>query len=1570
MSAIVTYALGGAETSEVKGIEFGLLTEAEIKRLSVAKISEASIYSRGAPTPHGVLDHRLGTVDRRMHCGTCGHDVRTCAGHWGSIHLPVSVFHVAFTEVVRKTLSCICIGCARVRLSDADMDRLRTNHMQGNVTGKARLVIMYNASRTRKVCNRCGTPCPQFQRPIPSNITIDWSQHDATSFSSEEERSYLTTRPFNADVAREILDDMEDEDLIEMGFDPSKAHPRDMIIATLLVPPPLIRPSIMVSEGSRARGQDDLTVKLQDINKRTISLKMLLQEHKIDSPEVNDMWTKLSYDISSYIHNNPRGTRVSTQRSGIPTKCLIGRLKGKTGRFRGNLMGKRVNYSGRSVISPDPLIDIDEVGVPEIMAAQLTIQERVTRENYVDMARRVALGAGTHEGAESIITSDGTAVQLEFCSERDKLRLEEGWIVERYLRDGDWIIFNRQPSLHRNSLMGHRVVVMKGKTLRVNLAVVGPYNADFDGDEMNLHVPQSPAAMAEVRGLMSVTQQVISPQAGKPVMGIVQDSLLGSYLISHVDTLIDRGTVMSIMVTIRYALGDDLDAACVVPPAAIIAPQQFWTGKQMFDLILPNILNMNPNKTDDIWNLDEEVLCIRGGSMLNGIMTKGVLGATNGGIIHNILRSCGNKEGVRFMGDAQRVVNRWLVERGFSVGIGDCVASKSCDEQLRESIEVSYQRIDTLHREMPQWSSAVLEGAGEDGGRTSLEKMAVERTVHRMVSKVQMNTGALLRKEMNPSNALKAMVTAGSKGNNINICQIMLCVGQNCVNGARLAPDGKERRTLPRYAKGAQCVPSGGFVSNSYVTGLRASEAFYHAKGGREGLVDTAVKTSKTGYIQRRLVKGMESHRTEHDLSVRDSQNNIVQFIYGADGVNPVHAERVRVWAYEMGDAAVRQSLVTPSDMPSESDIIDEEHARILSIRQETRESRMHILNVKVKLHTSMAVDPRRVLRIYAVNRKDATHDPALHPDVVSRRQVFEDVQEIMDQLMQLRPPNASCALRLALAYELRTKVVVKDNAMTHTQWANTVKNIKTCIRKAYIDAGEMVGCIAAQSIGEPATQMTLNTFHLAGVAVEGRSQLSGIPRVSEITDATKNIKTSRMILRIRDEELLADREQAEVFARSLEHCPLSHVISTYEIVIDSDPYAIPKHEEDLIITAVRGLTDPPGMWSANKHSSMVLRLTLNRRVLKRRGMKPSDVLDSILMTHGEELHGCCSSSTAIKWILRLRATNSSNKTDVASIYAKVVQNTIIGGMTDVELAEIIDMPIVSEDPESHALREENELCIETAGSLIGNMVWVRELDWGRCITNDIMDAYETLGIQAARTIIFQELKATISEDGSKVSDRHIMLVALTMTQHGIIMPMSRHGINRIAETGPLLRCSFEETSDVLADAGMFAEKDNMRGISQSIMLGQTTYMGTGVTELLRIKENVDNTGMDAMTLVHGVPDTISLMQYVAKSRFRGIPSRKECALVPKEILNEHSTSEWHDQKPAADVLFSSSNVCEKPYEDDNKGCWETPEMFKNDIDNAMMLDEESVQVDVDSITRQMSVHDYLNTPFELPSSP
>lgn len=681
------------------------------------------------------------------------------------------------------------------------------------------------------------------------------------------------------------------QDCISLGLNPNFARPDWMIITVLAVPPPPVRPTIIMGP---KKNEDDLTFKLIDIVKVNNHLRQQ-EENAAPAHVIREFTGLLQYHIATYFNNEIPGLPSATQRSGRPLKSICQRLKGKEGRVRGNLMGKRVDFSARSVITPDPNLSVDEVGVPRSIARNMTFPEIVTPYNLKEMQELVERGPDELPGALYVVREDGTRDNLKFVPDRSDIHLSFGDRVERHLKDGDYIIFNRQPSLHKMSMMGHRIRIMPWSTFRLNLSVTTPYNADFDGDEMNLHVPQNMETRAEVRELMMVPKQIVSPQSNGPVIGLVQDSLLACAIFTYRDCFLDKKRTMNLMMWIPGFNG-------TLPTPAILKPQPLWTGKQLFSMILPdvNFSSRPPDSKEPLWlsPTDTDVVIERG-VVHCGILNKSTVGRSEGGLVHIIWSEYGSEAAKLFLNQAQQLVNHWLVERGYTIGVGDTIADTDTMKRIADILSSARkdvnELISSLHHNQLEVKS----------GMTLVETF--EHDVNVVLNNATSKAGKEARDSISRENNIKTMVNAGSKGSALNIAQMIACVGQQNVEGRRI-PFGFRQRTLPHFPKDDYTVESRGFVENSYLRGLTPQEFFFHAMGGREGIIDTAVKTSETGYIQRRLVKAMEDVMVQYDGTVRNSKGEVMQFIYGEDGMDALHIEKQKIECMDLNDQKLRQS--------------------------------------------------------------------------------------------------------------------------------------------------------------------------------------------------------------------------------------------------------------------------------------------------------------------------------------------------------------------------------------------------------------------------------------------------------------------------------------------------------------------------------------------------------------------------------------------------------------------------------------------------------------------------------------
>ncbi|WJI09312.1 DNA-directed RNA polymerase subunit A' [Methanobacterium sp. CWC-01] len=673
---------------------------------------------------------------------------------------------------------------------------------------------------------------------------------------------------------REWLEKIPEEEYYLVGINPQIAKPEWMVLTVLPVPPVTVRPSITLETGERS--EDDLTHKLVDILRINQRLK---ENMEAGAPQliVEDLWELLQYHVTTYFDNEASGVPPARHRSGRPLKTLAQRLKGKEGRFRSNLSGKRVNFSARTVISPDPNISINEVGVPEMIATEVTVPVYVTDWNIEQMKKHIENGSKNHPGANYVIRPDERKIRVYDETKESILeKLEPGYVVERHLMDGDVVLFNRQPSLHRMSMMAHEVKVLPHKTFRLNLCVCPPYNADFDGDEMNMHVFQTEESRAEAKSLMRVQEHILSPRFGGPIIGGIHDHISGGYLLTRDGSVFKEDDVFQMVRKSQLPLPEPKN--------------RDWTGKEIFSLLLPDDLHM-VYKAEICRKCDEclreeckndAYVVIENGELIMGAIDEKAFGAFSGKILDSVVKQYGTDRAREFLDSATKLAISGIMKRGFTTSTADEEIPREAKDRIEELLSNAEKKVEQL---IEAYHNEELEALP---GRSLRETL--EMKIMQVLGEARDKSGEIAESYFGMDNHAVIMALTGARGSMLNLTQIAACVGQQSVRGGRIER-GYRNRTLPHFQEGELGAKASGFVHSSYKSGLDPLEFFFHAMGGREGLVDTAIRTAQSGYMQRRLVNALQDLNVNEDGTVRDNRGVVIQTRYGEDGIDPAKSD-------------------------------------------------------------------------------------------------------------------------------------------------------------------------------------------------------------------------------------------------------------------------------------------------------------------------------------------------------------------------------------------------------------------------------------------------------------------------------------------------------------------------------------------------------------------------------------------------------------------------------------------------------------------------------------------------------
>lgn len=1460
-----------ATPMQISSIQFGVMSAKEIAQNSYIEVNTRNFYeppdrrqSRG-----GALDPRLGALDKRATCETCHNNHTDCVGHFGYIRLRLPVFHVGYFKATLQILQMICKTCSRVLLDEETREKYINVMRSPQVSSKSHIrgsLLREVWTRARKctLCPHCqaingtvkkpsllrivhypdGNKPPSKKKPDDEEDIIEDDQRKRHTVYHPEFESAVEGHP---DLRRHIekaADDLNPLRVLELfkavppadvqllDMDPEIGRPERLIVEYMPVPPLCIRPTVC-ADPTVGSTEDDLTMKASEIV-HINSVIAQSMERGVTPQNIFENWDLLQQEVARYVNAEQPGLPPIQGAGNKTLRGISQRLKGKTGRFRGNLSGKRVDFSGRTVISPDPNLRIDQVGVPERVCKILTFPERITAYNIARLRQAVINGPDTYPGANFATvpdtgkkkgqagSSDGTRkVFLKYAKRHDiASQLSIGSIVERHLIDGDVVLFNRQPSLHRVSIMAHRVSVSPHRTFRFNECVCNPYNADFDGDEMNLHVPQTEEARAEALELMSVMRNMVTPRNGEPLIAAIQDFITTTYLVTRRDIMMDRAEFCQAVCMMSSA-----SIRMEIPPPSIIKPRELWTGKQLFTVLIQAaaltglheeegqsssqkrvevLRTINLDVAEKSFSLQGKKdvapqLCpkdgfvsFRGGELISGQAGKKTVGGgSKRSILYVLARECGPDAAAFAMNRLARFAALWLASYGFSIGVDDVTPSAALARRKDKLVDEGYLRCDGYIDEFKNGKLALRPGCSP--------AETLEAVVSAELSRLREEGGKACIAELDPrTNAALAMALSGSKGSNINISQMVSCVGQQTVGGAR-APDGFIGRALPHFEPGmkAREPAAKGFVRNSFFSGMTCTEFFFHTMGGREGLVDTAVKTAETGYMQRRLMKALEDLSVQYDGTVRASDGSLIQLKYGDDGLDPSEME---------GDDGL------PVDF--NRSILDTS----ICVDRFSKDGENDVGSMRKPLH----YEENPFLTVEQLEQAISEQKRALLASLGGR-----GIEELVRQAEKFLLAIAS-----QQAEHSRAPTEVHDQA-----WLETVnaayglrlsnvsaffERVRQKILRSTVEPGSAVGAVGAQSIGEPGTQMTLKTFHFAGVA--SMNITLGVPRIKEIINASKTIATPILTCPLLNKK---DVRSARVVKGRIEQTLLGEIaVFIKEVHRRSASYLVVKIDLESLDRLQLEVSVPDiGQAILDFNFSKVKVLDYNMQLGHSKEQTGSEMPCIIRLFPVSKVDRVPSGDVAYMRTEDRRKMEENRDYYLLQALKMQLPLVPVAGISAVQRAVIND-----DGDGSYSLLVE--------GSDILKVMGTPGLRGTEVTCNHVMAVETAMGIEAARQTIMNEIQYTMQSHGMSIDERHVKLLADCMTASGTVLGITRFGIQKM-RSSTLMLASFEMTVEHLFDAAIHSRRDSISGVSERIIMGIPIPLGTGRFRMIRAQKSL-----------------------------------------------------------------------------------------------------------------------------------
>jgi len=1385
--------------SRISSLQFGTLSPEETRKNSVTEITKyQSFKADGKPIPQGLFDTKMSPTDKSERCETDLLPMDLTPGYFGRIELNVPIYNHFFIDTISEILSLICIECGNLLIPPFDSEKNPKSmsiekiiHYSDKLIPSekdllslpkklrmARLKKIEQKKDEDKICPICS--CIQPKKYVKNLRTID--SIDAV-YKNKDIRSIYPEYVYR------LFKKISSKSCSILGLDYYNSNPSSLVLHNIPVCPPLCRP--FIKQGNGLLSQDHITLRYEEILKSNMTIKGYLNKGQHKQRERFREY--LAHDIATLFDNDPNGTFPSLPRGASqPHQTFAQRLRGKepkTGRIRGNLLSRRVEMSGRSVITPDPMIDLNEIGIPKKIAKTISYPEKVNLSNRSFLEKCIENGKDVYPGALGLIRNNTNFT----IKPKPKTLLEVGDIVLRHLIDGDYVLMNRQPTLHKKSFMGHKVKIMDGYSFKLNVNVTEPYNADFDGDEMNLHCPQTISTLTEVIELAGLKNQNMSGASNSPAIAFVQDNVLAAYMMTTNQNAFSQREFMNVI-------------ARGAPYYYGISSKNSFSGKEILSFFTPNY-------TDTITKTVNKKDLIK--------------------IISKCYHEFGEHKCFEMTGSMQKLLNEYLIHHTYSIGPKDLQRSKEIhnkvDDAASQMIKNISKRIEKIHN-----------------SQVDCDKDLFEQFVNEEIAKATSISENLLYKD--EKSRFEPMIKSGSKGKKKNITQMKGFLGQQIVNGKR-TNTGYTNRTLPHFHKYSEDISTRGFVRSSLSKGLHPFEFFFHAGGGREGLIEQALQTGQTGYIQRQMVKTLEDMTIKWSHTVNDAQNNIVQFSYGDDNATGESIQEINIrnifcsydqldLKYNLLSNASKEHLkisIEPQiikQIPQDTKLFEKYFEQFIEMRNELIDD---IINTEkecnqsnmFKVYHSINIDEKLqiIINKYKLSKTNKTDlDPTTI--LISYKELFERCS--ISQFFE-----CDYLFKFLVYAKAGPKQLICEHRLTREAFKEFLLNLEKSYKFSRIEPGEPVGIIAAQSIGEPCTQLTLNSFHFAGA---GRSQ--GVPRLKELMylePSGRNNSSSHIYLR---EPHCFIEKDAQIILSEIESITIKDILKSYEFFFDS------KNVSNEKVLHYKKLEIETGV-----HETITSPWILRFELLK---TKTSSLYDTWAILNDQDYINnpiLDIENYAIFFRIDVEdATNANGKNRIIPLPKKgeipmdfqiskindIVDIGIlplqINGIQNISNAKVEQFISYYRDPIVGSVIEKKKYFITANGSQLIDLFNNPAIDTQKTVSNNVLDIYETFGIEAARHILIEELSAVLKDVGD-LDIRHISLLVDRMVGTGTLLSVNMRGMDGY-ENGPLTKASFERITNEFINAGLRGEVENVNGMASNIITGQAPPTGTGTVSV------------------------------------------------------------------------------------------------------------------------------------------
>lgn len=1420
--------------TEIEKISFFMMGSEEHASASNCDIISKDLFSNDVPLENGVYSLAMGTTSYSYLCKTCQNPRDKCPGHFGSISLRYPVTNPLFRNEVLRWLRHVCYYCGA---------------LLGKVAGNG---TMQATSTTKSVhCHICNNEQPSILKDTKEPL-----------FLIRRESNGDEHRLYNDEISK-IFSRVSDEDVKRLGY---KYHPSSLVLSTVPAIPNNARPDVRKLKSSARSNNNDTTTFIKNIVSTNEQLPLAFTDESSRSEQENQL--NLLEIIYSNMVRDPSGAITSSKIVSGNNQALMSlgaRLRGKEGRIRGNLEGKRFQHGGRSVICGDTFIDIDEVGVPIQIAKVLQVPEVVRPYNINKLMTYFLNKNNTYPGCSKLVKHD-TGATFHIASIKDNIKLEYGDILYRDLVDGDNVAMNRAPSLLYSAISGHRARILgNGDTFRLSVNVADTlYGGDFDGDAMNIYLPHSLIARNECGTLSNLKRWFISYKDRSPAMGVYHDNVIGISELTRSRVEIDRYHAMQLLGQVKYE--NYLHNFKPLDPN-----KEIYNGREIISLLLPEI---NFSKTASFYNPayasfidykpEETNVVIERGVLKSGVLDKKSIGqGVNDSLFHNVFNEYGVDAALDLLYNLQQVATKYLLGRGYTISFNDFAIDKTTLKNINNVTTSIIEQSKELTKKY----------------RLGLITPPIGMTVEEFYEQEQMNilspgdefTEIVMSSLDHENNNLAKLVSTGTKGKPTNILQISSSIGQMSIKGKRMIKSFDFERALP-YARRFHDEPEAvGFIADSFVSGVSFISATAQQQDGRNGIATKALSTGVTGYHNRKANKALEAvivdnlrHTVKYDF--------IVQQLYGHDGVDIRKATKVNfgilMGSNEKFDSVFKMQLKDlPDSMHNKTmeKVLDEAYAHAIDNKNKYREGYSHIesSNFKDSLMSSQQVlplNPARILENVSYDHSDylKTVDEPLSPvewrdalNAIKKKLQYTHMNEICEKNNVHIPEYISISftlMNIALDIGLPYKNILK-NKIDAKLMGIIADRIVSLYKKSLIDYGTSIGMLASECTSESMTQRILDSIHASGA-----SKSNFLTRIREVYGAkgTEQLGDPYMDIFIKD-EYATDMASIQRIANEIEMMDLKTFVSRAQVFFEGynkTRHPLFKKESETMIA------------NFERHSinqkvpknlmNWCIRLELSHTILIEKNMQISMIYRKLLDVF-PYLHIVYNDDNADDIIMRIYFTQDNFKRNsvidqfvVRDFMISKLLKTVIRGIDGIISAkavkEFVPRTVVQPDGSMSVIRKH---IIRTQGTNLTGIINHRAIDIDKTTSNSILEIQELYGIHAARTKLIQCLREM---SGSDINIKHYYLIADTLIYNGYISNIERGGIIESNPDNALLAISYSHPIQCITDAAMNNEESVVHtNISSSLMMGTTPNIGSNYNGVIMnekfIKENVKTSG-------------------------------------------------------------------------------------------------------------------------------